>query len=451
MILPPLLRSASFRLSLIYILLFGSSAAVLLGFLYLATAGTLSDQVDATIEADIKGLAEQYEQRGTPGVAAIISERVRKDPGGRTVYLLTDPLRRPLVGNLSKWPTVDPDASGWIEFELQDRDAPDGEVYLARARPFVLLDGLNLLVGREVRELVRTRDMVINAVIWGSAITLALALAGGIAMSRSTTRRIEAINQTSREIADGALDRRIPTRGTDDEFDRLAIQLNEMLDRNQSLMESLRHVTDNIAHDLRTPLSRLRQTLEDLDENGLSQTESTTRIDRAIAEADGLLSVFNALLRITQIEAGGRRENFATIDVGEVLRDVAELYEPVAEEKNLSFSLRCEETICTEGDRDLLFQAIANLADNAVKYAPPGGSVTLYAADRTVTVSDTGPGIPEEAFEEVFRRFHRLETARSTPGSGLGLSLVKAVANLHNGGVKLEDNCPGLRAILTVG
>ena len=451
MTLPPLLRSASFRLSLIYILLFGSSAAVLLGFLYLATAGTLSDQVDATIEADIKGLAEQYEQRGTPGVAAIISERVRKDPGGRTVYLLTDPLRRPLVGNLSKWPTVDPDASGWIEFELQDRDAPDGEVYLARARPFVLLDGLNLLVGREVRELVRTRDMVINAVIWGSAITLALALAGGIAMSRSTTRRIEAINQTSREIADGALDRRIPTRGTDDEFDRLAIQLNEMLDRNQSLMESLRHVTDNIAHDLRTPLSRLRQTLEDLDENGLSQTESTTRIDRAIAEADGLLSVFNALLRITQIEAGGRRENFATIDVGEVLRDVAELYEPVAEEKNLSFSLRCEETICTEGDRDLLFQAIANLADNAVKYALPGGSVTMHAADRTVTVSDTGPGIPEEAFEEVFRRFHRLETARSTPGSGLGLSLVKAVANLHNGGVKLEDNCPGLRAILTVG
>ncbi|MAJ93367.1 MAG: HAMP domain-containing histidine kinase [Rhodospirillaceae bacterium] len=451
MTLPPLLRSASFRLTLIYILLFGSSAALLLGFLYWATAGTLSDQVDAIIEADIKGLAEQYEQRGTPGVAAIISERVRKDPGGRTVYLLTDPLRRPLVGNLSKWPTVAPDASGWIEFELQDRDAPDGEVYLARARPFVLLGGLNLLVGREVRELVRTRDMAINAVIWGSAITLALALAGGIAMSRSTTRRIEAINQTSREIADGALDRRIPTLGTDDEFDRLAIQLNEMLDRNQSLMEGLRHVTDNIAHDLRTPLSRLRQTLESLDENGLSKTGRTTRIDRAIAEADGLLSVFNALLRITQIEAGGRRENFATIDIGELLRDVAELYEPVAEEKNLSFSLRCDETTGIEGDRDLLFQAIGNLADNAVKYAPPGGSVTMHAADRTVTVSDTGPGIPEEAFGEVFLRFHRLETARSTPGSGLGLSLVEAVANLHNGEVKLEDNCPGLKAILTVG
>ena len=451
MTLPPLLRSASFRLTLIYILLFGGSAAVLLGFLYWATAGTLSDQNDATIEADIKGLAEQYELRGTPGVAAIISERVRRDPGGRTVYLLTDPLRRPLVGNLSDWPTVDPDARGWIEFELKDRDSPDGEVYLARARSFVLQGGLNLLVGREVRELVRTRNMVINAMIWGIAITLALALAGGIAMSRSTTRRSEAINQTSREIADGALDRRIPTRGTGDEFDRLAAQLNEMLDRNQSLMEGLRHVTDNIAHDLRTPLSRLRQTLEGLEEDGLSGPERAARIDRAIGEADGLLSIFNALLRITQIEAGGRRDNFLTVDPEEVVADVAELYQPVAEEKGLSFSLRLDATAELEGDRDLLFQAIANLADNAIKYSPPDSTVTLHAAGRAVTVSDTGPGIPEEAREEVFLRFHRLEAARSTPGSGLGLSLVEAVAHLHGGRVRLEDNRPGLKAILELG
>ena len=450
MTLPPLLRSASFRLTLIYILLFGGSAAVLLTFIYWATAGTLSDQVDATIEADIKGLAEQYELRGTPGVAAIISERVRQDPGGRTVYLLTDPLRRPLVGNLSDWPTVDPDARGWVEFELQDRDSPDGEVYLARARPFVLQGGLNLLVGREVRELVRTRDMVINAMVWGIAITMALALAGGIAMSRSTTRRIEAINQTSREIAEGALDRRIPTRGTDDEFDRLAAQLNDMLDRNQSLMEGLRHVTDNIAHDLRTPLTRLRQTLEGLDEAGLSDADRTARTERAIAEADGLLSVFSAILRITQIEAGGRRENFAPVDLGEILADVAELYEPVAEEKYLFFALRCDETATIEGDRDLLFQAVANLADNAIKYSPPGGTVTLHAADRTVTVSDAGPGIPEDARRDVFRRFHRLEAARNTPGSGLGLSLVEAVAHLHGGAVRLEDNRPGLKAILTL-
>ena len=450
MTLPPLLRSASFRLTLIYVTLFGGSATVLLGFIYWATAGTLSDQVDATIEADIKGLAEQYELRGTPGVAAIISERVRQDPGGRTVYLLTDPLRRPLVGNLSDWPTVDPDANGWIEFELQDRDSPDGEVYLARARPFVLQGGLNLLVGREVRELVRTRDMVINAMIWGIAITLALALAGGVAMCRSTTRRIETINQTSREIAEGALDRRIPTRSTDDEFDRLAAQLNEMLDRNQSLMEGLRHVTDNIAHDLRTPLTRLRQTLEGLDEANLNDADRTPRIERAIAEADGLLSIFSAILRITQIEAGGQRDSFAPVNLGEVLADVAELYEPVAEEKDLFLTLHCDETTTIDGDRDLLFQAIANLADNAIKYSPAGSTVTLHAADRVITVSDAGPGIPTDSREEIFRRFHRLEAARNTPGSGLGLSLVEAVAHLHGGTIRLDDNRPGLKAILTL-
>ena len=448
MIVPTLLRSASFRLTLIYIALFGGSAAVLLSFLYWATAGTISNQVDSAINADIKGLAEQYARRGTRGVATIISERVREDPGGRTVYLLTDRLRRPLVGNISDWPAVEADIQGWIEFELQDRDFPDGEVYLARARPFVLQGGLNLLVGREVRELVRTRDMVINAVIWGIAITMALALAGGIAMSRSTTRRIEAINQTSRDIAKGALERRIPTKGTDDEFDRLAIQLNEMLDRNQSLMEGLRHVTDNIAHDLRTPLTRLRQTLEGLDDAALIETERTARVDRAIAEADSLLSIFNALLRITQIEAGGRRENFAPIDLCELMTDVAELYEPVAAEKGLNFSLCCGATAEIEGDRDLLFQAIANLVDNAIKYAPPDGTVTLNTAGWTITVSDTGPGIPATSRTDVFRRFHRLEIARNTPGSGLGLSLVEAVAHLHRGSIRLEDNRPGLKATL---
>ncbi|PPR10360.1 MAG: Signal-transduction histidine kinase senX3 [Alphaproteobacteria bacterium MarineAlpha11_Bin1] len=445
--LPLLLRSASFRLMLIYIILFGGSAAILLGFLYWAIAGTLSEQVDETINADIKGLAEQYERLGTPGVAAIISERVRKDQGGRTVYLLTDRLRRRMVGNLSNWPTATPDSRGWIEFELQDRDSSHGELSLARARSFVLQGGLNLLVGREVHVLVRTRDLVINTIIWGIAITIALALAGGIAMSRTTARRIESINQTSREISQGALDRRIPTRGTDDEFDRLSAQLNEMLDRNQSLMEGLRHVSDNIAHDLRTPLTRLRQTLEGIKDSGLNDTSQTARIEKAIEEADSLLSIFNALLRISQIEAGGRRENFAKVDLKELVTDVADLYEPVAAEKSQIFNMRCDAAAEVFGDRDLLFQAIANLADNAIKYSSPESAITVHAADRTISVSDTGPGIPYNAHKDVFNRFYRLETARSTPGTGLGLSLVEAVAHLHEGSVYLEDNHPGLRVI----
>ena len=445
-----LLKSATFRLALLYMLLFGGSVALLLGFLYWATVGVLSEQVDETIQADIKGLAEQYKQRGARGIAATIDERVRKDPGGRTVYLLTDPMRRPLVGNLSGWPTATPDDDGWIAFELLDRDTADGRPHLARARRFVLQGGLNLLVGREVRELERTRHMIINAMIWGIAITLALALAGGIAMSRGTARRIEAINQTSRDIMSGDLDRRIPAGGTNDEFDQLAGNLNAMLDRIQGLMEGLRHVSDNIAHDLRTPLTRLRGRLEDLDDRALSASERSRRIDAAVAEADALLSMFNALLRITQIEAGGRRDNFATVDLAELLNDVAELYEPVAQEKGLSFSAHCEAASSVTGDRDLLFQAVANLADNAIKYTPAGGSVTLHTSGKSVTVSDTGPGVPEEAREDVFRRFHRLEKSRSQPGSGLGLSLVKAVAQLHGGTVRLEDNRPGLKAELTI-
>lgn len=445
-----LLKSAIFRLALVYVLLFGSSAAILFGFLWWATVGTLSQQVDQTILADIKGLAEQYERGGTPGVAGIIAERVRRDPGGRTVYLLTDPLRRRLVGNIGSWPSVPPDKGGWINFELLDQNAIDGRPHLARARPFVLQGGLNLLVGREVRELAQTRTMILNAMIWGIAVTLALALAGGLAMSRSTARRIEAINEASREIMAGEMGRRIPVGGSDDEFDQLAGNLNTMLDRMENLMDGLRHVSDNIAHDLRTPLTRLRGRLEDL--RAADATDDTRRrdIDSAVAEADGLLAVFSALLRITQIEAGGRRSSFSTISLAAIAADVTELYEPVAEERGLVLTLETDAMTETTGDRDLLFQAIANLVDNALKYTPANGTVTVSASGREITVADSGPGIPEDAHEAVFDRFHRLESSRGTPGSGLGLSLVRAVAELHNGDVQLSDNHPGLRATLRI-
>ena len=445
-----LLKSATFRLALIYMALFGVFGAALLGFLWHATVGALTEQTSEIILADIKGLSEQYERRGVAGVAEIVDGRVRRDPGGRTVYLLADPQGRRLVGNLGAWPGSEPDRDGWMTFELIDRNSLDGSPYLARARLFALQGGLRLLVGRDVRELEQTRSMIRNATIWGSGIAIVLSLAGGIAMSRSAARRIEAINQTSREIMTGDLSRRIPVRGSGDDFDQLASNLNDMLDRIQGLMEGLRHVSDNIAHDLRTPLARLRGRIEDLDDEALPAGDRRRLAREAAAEADGLIAMFNALLRITQIEAGGRGETFGPVDLAAVVRDVIELYEPLAQEKNLAFRVNVAETESMDGDRDLLFQAVANLVDNAIKYTPAGGSIGVAAAAKEVVVWDSGPGIPEDSREAVFERFRRLGISRNKPGSGLGLSLVRAVAQRHGGRVLLSNNEPGLRARLAL-
>lgn len=445
-----LLRSSTFRLALVYMAVFAVSVTVLLGFLWQATVGTLMEQMDETIRADIKGLNEQYAAGGAAGIARIITARLRRDPGGRTVYLLTDPLGRPLVGNVGAWPDAEPDDGGWMTFALVDRRSPEGRPHLARAMPFTLDGGLRLLVGREVHELEQTRRSIKDALVWGVLITLALALAGGIALSRGTARRIEAINQTSREIMTGDLSRRIPVGGSGDDFDQLAGNLNDMLDRIQTLMEGLRHVSDNIAHDLRTPLSRLRSRLEALEDGAPESAERRRRVAAAISEADGLIAVFNALMRIARIEAGGRRESFGPVDLGAVVRDVAELYEPLAQEGGLGFSVDAAAAAEITGDRDLVFQAVANLVDNAVKYTPARGAIGIAARLGDVIVWDTGPGIPEESREAVFERFRRLDASRSEPGSGLGLALVRAVVRLHGGGIELADNHPGLRVTLSL-
>ena len=271
-------------------------------------------------------------------------------------------------------------------------------------------------------------------------------------MSRSTARRVEAVNQTARQIMGGDLSRRVPARGAGDEFDELAENLNGMLDRIEALMDDVRRVSDSIAHDLRTPLSRLRGRLEQL--RGLAQQGQVDleAVDHAVADADGLLSTFNSLLRIARAESPALRAGFADVDLPGLLRDVAELYEPVAEERGLRLAVEAPGEVRTRGDRDLLFQAFANLLDNAVKYTPAGGTVRITVAGAperpVVVVADTGPGVPEAESRKVFQRFYRLDGARSTPGNGLGLSLVDAVARLHGMRVALEDNAPGLRVRL---
>jgi len=454
-----ILSSFTFRLALLYALLLGGSVVILLGYIYWSTAGYMARQTDATIGAEIQGLAEQYRRRGLTGLSALIAERVSADPRGASVYLLADSDFEPVVGNLDAWPQVEPDRDGWIEFRLRQHPALTNggatEEHLARAKVFRLRGGLRLLVGRDIRDLTATRGLIQDALGWGLAMTAALALAGGWLMSGGVVRRIEAVNQVSREIMEGDLARRVPTDGSGDELDQLALNLNRMLGRIESLMASVRQVSDNIAHDLRTPLSRLHTKLSELRDTQLP-ADAAAGVDAAITDAEELLSAFNALLRIARVESGSRRSGFAQIDLPPLLQDVAELYEPLAadKEQTIVVDTAVSGALVLHGDRDLLFQALANLLDNAIKYTPAGGLIRVEAERDgnavQIAVTDSGAGIPAELRAKVLQRFYRVDESRSTPGHGLGLSLVQAIAQLHNAELRLEDGAPGLRVLLLI-
>ena len=444
---PRLLASSTFRLAVLYMALFSTSVLLLLGFIHWSTAGYMVRQTDAAIEAEVVGLAERYDRTGLPGLTALISERMAREPNGPVIYLLADRRLHPLLGNLSRWPQGEEPRAGWLSFRLEEDRGAAKKGHVARARLFKLEGGLNLLVGRDVHELEKIQQLIVSTLAWGLALTAVLALVGGALLSRGFLRRVESINDTCREIITGDLSRRIPVSGAEDDFDQLAGNLNAMLDRIEALMAGVRQVSDNIAHDLRTPLARLRNLLETL--RGQTQEEHNRELlDRAVAEADGLLTTFKALLRIGQVESGSRRAGFQEVDPAELLRDVIEFYEPLADEKEQHIETHLLAAPKLRGDRDLLFQAFANLLDNAIKYTPSQGRIWVALSGTRVIVADNGPGIPPEARDKVLQRFYRLEESRSTPGNGLGLALVAAVAQLHNARIRLEDNGPGLRVIL---
>ncbi|MFQ5756278.1 MAG: ATP-binding protein [Acidiferrobacterales bacterium] len=447
-----LLRSSTFRLALIYMALFGASVLLLLGFIYWSTVSYMGRQTDAIIEAEIAGLAERYRLTGLAGLTNLINERLSRKPVGSSIYLLTDRDLDPLVGNLDRWPSMPVAADGWLDFRLEYNTVTNGQLRRARARTFELRGGFHLLVGRDMHDLDAIRRLIIRTLVWGLAITVILALAGGLMMTRSMVRRIETINEASRKIMNGDLSRRIPTTGTGDDFDQLTENLNSMLDQIEMLMDDVRRVSDNIAHDLRTPLARLRNHLEELKLQRAGPERSRMAVDRTILEANKLLATFNALLRIARIESDGYRAGFARIDLAALLHDVAELYEPLMEDKGQRLTKKLTAQAQIQADRDLLFQAIANLLDNAIKFTPAGGEIELAletgAGGTQIVVADSGPGIPPSEHDKVFQRFYRLEASRTTPGSGLGLSLVAAVAKLHHMRVRLTDNHPGLRIVV---
>ncbi len=451
-----LLRTTTFRGVLIYVGLFGASVAVLLGFLYWSTAGFMARQTDAAIEAEIRGLEEQYGEHGTLGLIRALERRSARARTNRGLYLLADAADRPIVGNLDAWPRERPDAGGWLTFRLEYADSPGG-VDFGRARTFALGGGLRLLVGRDIRDRQEIVRRLRDSLGWGLALTVALGLAGGVLVSRSMLSRIDAIGAASGEIMAGALERRIPLRGTGDEMDRLAANLNVMLDRIALLVTGMREVSDNIAHDLRSPLARLRGRLELALDGPRDLGAYREAIERAIAETDALLATFNSLLGIARIEAGAEAPRSARFDLDALLDDVAELYAPLADSAGATLTRAPQSGTVIEGDRDLVFQCVANLVDNAVKFSPAGGDIALAreidaeSGQVDVVVGDRGPGIPDALKPRVFERFYRIEAARNRPGSGLGLSLAAAIARRHGGELLLQDNHPGLRAVLRIG
>ncbi len=446
-----LVRTHAFRLAALYFAVFAASVLGVLLFVYWTSAGFVERQTEATLDAEITGLAEQYAQRGLSGLVQIVAARSAGDRGDAMLYLVTDPDGRPLVGNIAAWPAGVPARSGWLSFTVEAKAKGRAATHPARGRMIIIPDGYRLLVGRDISDAAAFRDRVKATLLWAGLLALGIGLLGGAMMSRNLLRRVELVNRTSERVMAGNLSDRVPLGGSGDEFDQLAANLNRMLEQIERLMTAMREVTDDVAHDLKTPLSRLRARLELALLGPADDAGRREAIRAAIDEADRLLATFNALLGIAEAESGAGRDRAERLDLSEVARAAAELYEPVAEEKGFALSIAAEPGVVIRGDRHLLSQALANLFDNALKYAG-GGEIRVRVRRRggraILDVADRGPGIPEADRETVLDRFVRLEPSRSTPGNGLGLSLVRAVARRHDGTVELGDNEPGLRVRL---
>ena len=422
----------------------------LFSYVYWSTASYVRSRSDQTIAAELSVLQQVYAEAGRDGLIAAIAERVGDAHFEGSLYLLADAAFAPVAGNLKIWPSALSDIDGRSDHGIQDWQ-PDADRPMLRAKLAALPDGYHLLVAKNIDDL----DAFAGKIKMALAATIALTfLLGGLAsvfVTRRTVGRIEAINATSRAIMQSGLGQRIPLRGTRDEWDQLAENLNLMLDRIEGLMAEVRQVTDNVAHDLRTPLARMRGRLEKASARARDGEHDQSLIGDTLADLDAVLRMFASLTRISQIEATDRIAGFRSVDLADIAREVVELFDAAAEEKGGHLGVAADQPVVVTGDRDLLFDAVANLVDNAIKHGRDGGRQTVeVTADGggVISVADDGPGIPADECQHVFKRFYRLESSRRTPGNGLGLSLVAAVARLHGAGIEMTDNAPGLKVQL---
>ena len=452
MLLAKTLTSSTFRVALIAIGAFGVIVSAIFGYVYLSTSSYVRSRSDRAIMADYLSLQGAYERNGRAGLIVLIQQRMTDKSFADGVYILVDPSLATLRGNIKVWPATVAAARGWTEFRAPEPLPNTTSRPLLRALLETFPSGDRLLVGRDISDLDSFTDQIKTAVISGIALIFVLAGVASILVTRRTVGRIEAINATSRAIMLSGLDKRIPLRGTNDEWDSVAENLNLMLDRIETLMAEVKQVSDNVAHDLRTPLTRMRGRLEKAYHGQRIGDNDQSLLGDTIADLDAVLRIFSSLTRIAQIETQARKGAFRTVNLFEIASEVIELYDAAAEQDGTRLTVIGDREVLVTGDRDLIFDAIANLVDNSIKHGRAGGQVVVANENidgtPAISITDDGPGIPADEYEHVFKRFYRLEHSRYTPGNGLGLSLVAAVARIHGARIEMYDNAPGLKLTL---
>jgi len=452
-------RTTTFQLTAIFIILFIVFAIGILGYIAFQSSINIQQTQVRGIERELNRLEREYRRGGTRGLVVAIQRIARG--AGPGIYFVADQNGVGVAGNIATVPFAVLDNPGQHTFTYQrdrpfrasDPEAEDTEG-VALVRSFILPSGYRLVVGRDIVERRGFAVIIFQAFFWGVIMIVILSIIAGVFTARRVLRRLDAIADTSNQIMSGNLSMRVPVTRRNDEFDRLATNLNAMLDRIEQLMQAMKQVTDNIAHDLKTPLTRMRNKVERALHGEMDGEAARAALEATISESDQLLKTFNALLLIARIEAGAPASAFETINVADMLADLVELYAPVAEDAGLAISADAPKGLELVANRELVGQALVNLIENAIKYAQNGDltggrenqvTVRAYAGEnRTVfEVADKGPGIPQAERERVLQRFVRLEESRTEAGSGLGLSLVAAVARLHKGEIEIFGNDPG--------
>ncbi len=438
-------KSAYARNILAFVLFNVGSIAAILGFVYFSTVEVIENEVAEVVEAEIRSLEDEYRAGGLARLRTALSRRVEVADGD-AIYLLSAPNNQRIVGNLSQWPDIRTDGE-WTLLSLYRTDT--ASTVLVGARAYTLGLGAKLLVGRDMRARRDFQETLTEAMIWALIIVVILALIGGVIFSRLVLRRLKSIDTTARSIMDGDISQRIPLTAKHDEFDQLAMTLNEMLGKVEDLIEELKIATESMAHDLRSPLTRLRSHLEQSQNKLNNDPSAGAAIEQAIVETDRILKDLNSLLNIARLETGLSETQMKNVDLSALLTDVYELYSPLAEENGMGLALSIpQDDIIIKANAQLIAQAISNLIENSIKYAGEGAKINISAEKTggsiTVNISDNGPGISKENRDKAIQRFIRLSPERKSTGMGLGLYLVSIIVKIHKFELKLDDNAPGL-------